>query len=279
MKALKNESAIYTEKIISAIADCYRKSAEPSNAELMHLYSFTGRCICAQGEKAFVVYLAEQLVQQFPQLKGFSPRNLRRMRDFYRTYENAPSLMAKALLLGWTQNTVILECCGTDAQRSFYLDLAAEQSLSKLALIKVIETNAFESAQNMYEPCASVCEITSRKTVDTVEAADTACWAFVPACEPPRQGDCATSDINKEAAIVMTAIPQVEPAKCETAAAQICHQYLWWNSVHQLLFKPPTSHAEPPPPYMRIISEITYSFENVRYKARARSPNPIPMSA
>ncbi|WP_312640308.1 DUF1016 N-terminal domain-containing protein [Hydrogenoanaerobacterium sp.] len=279
MKALKNESIIYTEQIVSAIADCYRKSAEPSNAELMKLYSFTGRCICAQGEKAFVVYLAEQLSQQFPQLKGFSPRNLRRMRNFYHIYENDPSLMTKALLLGWTQNTVILECCETNEQRSFYLGLAAEQSPSKIALIKAIEANAFEAAQNMAEPCAAVCEITSDKTVDTAEAAETACWAFVPACEPSRQGDGATSDMDKDAVMVMTAIPQAEPAKCETAAAQICHQYLWWNSAHQLLFKPPTSHAEPPPPYMGIISEITYSFENMRYKARARSPNPIPMSA
>lgn len=239
MKALKNDSSIYTEQIISAITDCYRKSAEPSNAELMKLYSFTGQCICAQGEKAFVVYLAEQLAQQFPQLKGFSPRNLRRMRDFYHTYENAPSLMAKALLLGWTQNTVILECCETNEQRSFYLRLAAEQRLSKLALIKVIEANAFEAVQNMAEPRAAVCEITSGKTVDTAEAAETACWAFVPACEPSRQGDGATSDINKEAIIVMTAIPQAKPAKCETAAAQICHQSLWRNSAHQLLFKPP----------------------------------------
>ena len=279
MKALKNESGIYTEQIISAITDCYRKSAEPSNAELMKLYSFTGRCICAQGEKAFVVYLAEQLSQQFPQLKGFSPRNLRRMRDFYRTYENAPSLMTKALLLGWTQNTVILECCETNDQRYFYIDLAAKQSLSKIALTKAIEANAFEAAQNMTEPCAAVCEIVPGKTVNTAEAAKTACGAFVPACEPSRQGDGTPSGMDKEAVIVMTPIPQAEPAKCEIAAAQICHQSLWWNSAHQLLFKPPPSCVEPPPHYMRVKSQITYSFENVRYKARARSPNPIPMSA
>lgn len=279
MKALKNESAIYTQQIISAITDCYRKSAEPSNAELMKLYSFTGRCICAQGEKAFVVYLADQLTQQFPQLKGFSPRNLRRMRDFYRIYQSSPSLMAKALLLGWTQNTVILECCSTDAQRSFYLRLAAEQSPSKIALTKAIKANAFEAAQNMTEPCTAVCEIVSGKTVDTAEAAKTACGAFVHASEPSRQGDGVPSGIDKATAIVINTIPQAESAKCRGTDNQICRLLLWRNSAHQLLFEPPTSRAEPPPLNIRIKSEITYSFEKVRYKARSRQPNPIPMSA
>jgi hypothetical protein len=77
----------------------------------MQLYAVIGEQICAQGEKAFVVHLAEALATQFPQRKGFSPRNLRRMRDFYHLYENSPSLMAQAMELGWTQNTMILECC------------------------------------------------------------------------------------------------------------------------------------------------------------------------
>ena len=52
MKALKNDSTIYTEQIVSAVTECYSKNPEPSNRELMKLYAFIGQNICEQGEKA-----------------------------------------------------------------------------------------------------------------------------------------------------------------------------------------------------------------------------------
>lgn len=50
MKALKNDNTIYTQNIVSAIHDCYEQNNEPTNTELMKLYSFVGQCICEQGE-------------------------------------------------------------------------------------------------------------------------------------------------------------------------------------------------------------------------------------
>lgn len=145
MRTLKNESANYIEQIVSAIQSCYAQSAEPTNTQLTALYSLVGKCICRQGEKSFVAHLAILLAEQLPQCGGFSMRNLRRMRDFYRTYENQPDLMQKAQALGWTQNTVILDCCETDEQRSFYMELAARNKLSKLALMKAIASETFET--------------------------------------------------------------------------------------------------------------------------------------
>lgn len=194
MKALKNDSTAYTQSIVSAITACYEATTEPSNAELLTLYSTIGQCICEQGEKAFVVHLAQALAEQLPQIKGFSPRNLRRMRDLYRTYENQPELMRKAQTLGWTQNTVILDCCETDEQRVFYIALAVEKKLSKLALMKAIEAGEFEAAQaeeSAAGACPACCpvvgEIATEEAVDTTIAVKTARGAFVPACEPPRQ--------------------------------------------------------------------------------------------
>ena len=106
MKALKNESTIFVSQIVDRINICYENS-NPTNMELMDLYSFIGKSICEQGEKAFVVYLAEILSETLPSTKGFSPRNLRRMRDFYITYQTEPMLMKKAKELSWTQNTVV----------------------------------------------------------------------------------------------------------------------------------------------------------------------------
>ena len=100
MKALKKNSALYLEQIASAVAECYEKDEKPCNRALLELYTRIGQCICCQGEKAFIPHLAEMLADRFPLLKGFSLRNLRRMRDFYRTYENSPALMSRAQSLG-----------------------------------------------------------------------------------------------------------------------------------------------------------------------------------
>lgn len=197
MKALKNNSIVYVEWIEQAVADCYAKNAEPSNAELMRLYSVVGRCICSQGEKAFVVHLAEILVVRFPKVKGFSPRNLRRMRDFYRTYENSPKLMHKAQDLGWTQNAIILECCENNEQRDFYIDLAIDKDLSKLSLMKEIEERAFEHSlrehndieQSTDETSELVGDASGNPGVDKASIINAACGPFVTACEPLRQGD------------------------------------------------------------------------------------------
>ena len=195
MKALKNESTAYMEQIVSAVQSCYVQNSEPTNAQLTVLYSSIGKFICQQGEKAFVAHLAKLLGSQLPQIGGFSMRNLRRMRDFYHTYENQPELMHKAQTLGWTQNAVILDCCETDAQRSFYMGLAAEKKLSKLALMRAIAAETFEAAteetvaEEYGHCCTAVGITTSEEAVDTIDTVKTQCGAFVTACVPLRQGD------------------------------------------------------------------------------------------
>lgn len=209
MKALKNDSSLYVEQIVSAITACYENNDKPSNRSLMELYTLIGRCICRQGEKAFVAHLAEILASRFPSLKGFSLRNLRRMRDFYRIYANNPALMEKAQSLGWTQNAVILECCETDVQRSFYIDLAAGQNLSKLALMKAIQENTFDALFNEETPTEKdepnfvpVSDISLNTAVDTAASIEAACEPSVPACEPLRQGDTVPRSTDRVSTIV-----------------------------------------------------------------------------
>ncbi len=153
MKALKLESASYIKCVEIAIHHCYATSVEPSNEQLMALYQTIGQAIVSQGEKAFVVFLADYLKSNFLSLKGFSPRNLRRMRNFYLTYQNDASLMTEALQLNWTQNVIIMEYCESNEERSFYIALVGKAKLSKLALIAEIEMSAsnVESEENIAE--------------------------------------------------------------------------------------------------------------------------------
>lgn len=220
MKVLKNDGSIFVEKIFTAIAECYGSDSNPSNQSLLELYTFIGQQICLQGEKAFVAHLAKMLTVQFPTLKGFSLRNLRRMRDFYRTYVNNQALMEKALSLSWTQNAVILGYCETDEQRPFYIGLAIEQKLSKLALMKAIAENAFATASDIQTPdenvepsFAPVGDICAKPAVDTTASVETACEPFVTACEPPRQGNIMPSRNGGNHAIGIAEIPDDQRSK------------------------------------------------------------------
>ena len=75
----------------------------------MELYCEIGRLVGSRSEKSAAVAASEYLQAAYPAAEGFSPRNLRRMRDFYRMYGDTPELLAAAMRLNWTQNVVIME--------------------------------------------------------------------------------------------------------------------------------------------------------------------------
>ena len=68
-----------------------------------------GKVISQRPEKGAAVAAAEFLQAKFPDRTGFSPRNVRRMRVFYKTYENDQTLLRLAMKIGWTLNVVIME--------------------------------------------------------------------------------------------------------------------------------------------------------------------------
>ena len=52
-----------------------------------------GKVINQRPEKGAAVAAAEFLQANFPDRTGFSPRNVRQIRDFYKTYENDQKLL------------------------------------------------------------------------------------------------------------------------------------------------------------------------------------------
>ncbi|WP_300755810.1 DUF1016 N-terminal domain-containing protein, partial [uncultured Oscillibacter sp.] len=80
-----------------------------------------GKIVNTRSEKGAAVAAAEYLNRAYPDISGFSPRNLRRMREFYRAYETNPEVMAQAMTIGWTQNIVILENCAANKERAWYI--------------------------------------------------------------------------------------------------------------------------------------------------------------
>ena len=59
----------------------------------MELYCEIGKAVCAHSEKGAAVAAAEFIKEQYPDMTGFSPRNVRRMRDFWQLYSGTPELL------------------------------------------------------------------------------------------------------------------------------------------------------------------------------------------
>ena len=101
-----------------------------------------GKIISQRPEKGAAVAAAEFLQANFPDRTGFSPRNVRRMRDFCKTYENDQTLLRLAMKIGWTLNVAIMEAELTRDVRKWYLGQAREQQWSKAILLEKLASTA-----------------------------------------------------------------------------------------------------------------------------------------
>lgn len=110
----------------------------------MELNLEIGKLISARPEKGAAVAAAEYLAANYSDRVGFSPRNLRRMRDFYRAYENNADALNAVLLIGWTQNVIILEAELTTEQRYWYVQAVFQFGWSKVELLRQIKEAAHE---------------------------------------------------------------------------------------------------------------------------------------
>lgn len=128
-----------------------------SDMPQMKLYCEIGRLVSGRLEKGAAVAAAEYLCGTYPDVSGFSPRNLRRMREFYRAYESAPEVLAQAMTISWTQNVVILEAELTLQERSWYIQAAGQFRWSKLELQRQIQERAHETTalDTAADPCYS----------------------------------------------------------------------------------------------------------------------------
>mgnify|MGYP001027797946 FL=1 len=88
--------------------------------QMIEIYAI-GKTISQRPEKGAAVAAAEFLQTNFPDRAGFSPRNVRRMRDFYKTYENDQALLRLAMKIGWTLSVLIMEAKLSRLQKRFYI--------------------------------------------------------------------------------------------------------------------------------------------------------------
>lgn len=136
-------------EILSLIHDARQRAAQAVNTELIELYWRVGAYISRKLERAewgdaVVSQLADHLARTQPGLRGFTRRNLFRMRQFYEAYRGDEKVSALLTQLPWTHNLTILTQSKRPEEREFYLRLAIEQQWSSRELERQFKTALFE---------------------------------------------------------------------------------------------------------------------------------------
>lgn len=122
-----------------------------ANAALIDLYWQIGQTIshkveASQWGKGVVTELAQYIARTDPSVKGFSDKNLWRMKQFYETYEHDIKLATLSRVLSWSHNRLIMALKKYE-QREFYLNLAIAEKLSVRELERQIDSAIFERSQ------------------------------------------------------------------------------------------------------------------------------------
>jgi predicted nuclease of restriction endonuclease-like (RecB) superfamily len=150
MNKLNSTETTFRELLVQ-IQQTRQQVFAQANTSLMELYWLIGHTISEKVQreawgKGVVSELARYIAQHAPEVKGFSDKNLWRMKQFYETYKGDEQLSAMARVLPWTHNTTIFSRCKSPEERRFYLALCQKEKYSSRELERQIDAASFERA-------------------------------------------------------------------------------------------------------------------------------------
>lgn len=131
------------------IHEAQQRAAQAINLELVLLYWNIGNAILVRQDKQgwgakVVDRLAHDLRTSFPDMQGFSVRNLKYMRAFARCWPDSQFVQQLLHKLPWGHNLVLLDKLDTEQQRRWYAAKAIEHNWSRNILVMQIETRLLD---------------------------------------------------------------------------------------------------------------------------------------
>jgi predicted nuclease of restriction endonuclease-like (RecB) superfamily len=97
------------------------------------------------GGDSVVEFLSRDLQLEFSGVKGFSPRNLWNMKNYFSYYKNLAKLQTLSAEIPWSHNILILEKCKITEEREFYITNTIKMGWLYRTLEKCIKENIYES--------------------------------------------------------------------------------------------------------------------------------------
>ncbi|HEY9681936.1 MAG TPA: PDDEXK nuclease domain-containing protein [Oculatellaceae cyanobacterium] len=139
----------FLESLKEQIKTAQLRAAVSVNAQAMELYYNIGNAIVDRQEQAgwgdaVLKRLSKDLASAFPEMKGFSERNLYRMRTFYLAYRADSDIFATAVAkIPWGHNIVILDKVKDPQERNWYVAKTVEHGWSRSILEIQIESRLY----------------------------------------------------------------------------------------------------------------------------------------
>ncbi|WP_394365024.1 PDDEXK nuclease domain-containing protein [Paraburkholderia kirstenboschensis] len=145
--------AAWLNDLKARVLSARQRAALAVSRELVLLYWQIGRDIAqrqqAQGWGAKVIdRLARDLRLAFPDMRGFSPRNLKYMRAFAQAWPDGEFVQQAAAQLPWFHLCTLLDKLTTREEREWYAAKAVEHGWSRNVLVMQIETRVRERQGN-----------------------------------------------------------------------------------------------------------------------------------
>lgn len=137
-------------EVISMIRNTRNEVVRLANASLIDLYWRVGKYISdkiavSEWGDGVVKQLSDYIERNSPETKGFSDKNLWRMKQFYETYKGVDEKLSTLLRqISWSNNLAIMSRCKTQEERLFYLNLCIHDHLSFRQLDRQIDSALYE---------------------------------------------------------------------------------------------------------------------------------------
>lgn len=148
----------WVSQLKNEIRSAQIKAAVRVNTELLRLYWRMGADICEKQKSAswgdsWLKELSNELTSEFPEMKGFSHRNLQYIRQWYSFYNEvdtfAQQLVAQfdeAIFFSvpWGHHLYIISQCKDVNKALFYLHQTVEHGWSRAMLLNFLDSNLYE---------------------------------------------------------------------------------------------------------------------------------------
>lgn len=139
----------FVTEIKARIRQAQYEALKAVNKEQLQLYWDLGKMIVEKQQqtrwgKSVVERIAKDLQAEFVGERGFSARNMWRIRQFYELYSQNAILPPLVAEIGWSHNVVVMEKCKVDSQREFYIRMAKKFGWTKEVLIHQIDNKTYE---------------------------------------------------------------------------------------------------------------------------------------
>lgn len=149
MSDLSTKTQASFDTLLQQIQQARQTVLAQANSALIDLYWQVGKTISHKVQteawgKGVVRELAQYIAHHAPDIRGFSDKNLWRMKQFYETYASDGQLAARVRALPWTHNTLIFSRCKSAEERQFYLEQAIQGQYTSRELDRQINAANFE---------------------------------------------------------------------------------------------------------------------------------------